>query len=84
MRELTALAFERLSRGNTKLHGALSAFARVAIADGSIIRLHDALRPDYPSVWTNHTKAGAKLHAVIDGATRTPNSQRPTPSVAAS
>jgi len=72
MRELTMHAFERLSRGKTNLHGALSAFAKGAIADGSIIRLHDALRPDYPSVWTNHTKAGAKLHAVVDGATRTP------------
>jgi IS4 transposase len=79
MRQLMVHAFERLSLGTTKLHGALSAFTKVAIADGSIIRLHDALRADYPSVWTNHTKAGAKLHAVIDGATRTPSCVRIVP-----
>ena len=46
MRQLTVLAFERLSVGTTRLHTALAAFAKVAIADGSIIRLHEALKSD--------------------------------------
>lgn len=71
MRQLVAVAFERLV-GAAKLTGVLASFARIAIADGSRVRLHDALEKDYPSVWTNHTKASAKLHVVIDGATRTP------------
>lgn len=44
MRELTAHAFEHLSRGKTKLHGALSAFVKVAIAD----EVRRALRRDVP------------------------------------
>ena len=79
MRELTMHAFERLSRGDTKPHGALSAFRQGRYRRRLDHSVHDALRPDYPSVWTNHTKAGAKLHAVIDGATRTPTCGRIVP-----
>ena len=51
---------------------ALQAFRRVFIADGSLIRLRDALQDDFPSVWTHHTKASAKVHLVIDALRRTP------------
>ena len=57
----------------------LAAFAKVFIADGSLVRLHPNLQHDYPSVWTNHTKAGAKLHVTIDGASRTPEILRIVP-----
>jgi putative transposase len=73
MRALTVHALRQLSQcGTSKLERALSAFAKVFIADGSLIRLSDALASDYPSVWTNHTKASIKLHVVMNGVTRTP------------
>jgi IS4 transposase len=73
MRQLVAVAFERLARTGTKLHGTLAHFAKVFIADGSLVRLDDALKAHYPSVWSNHTKASAKLHLTIDAASRTPS-----------
>jgi putative transposase len=73
MRRLAMGAFEQLSQHGLRPQRALRAFAKVFIADGSLIRLHDALAAHYPSVWTNHTKASAKLHLVIDGITRTPS-----------
>jgi len=72
MKQLTTHAFEHLKEGPSRLRRTLAAFAKIFIADGSLVRLHPNLRDDYPSVWTNHTKAGAKLHVTIDGATRTP------------
>ena len=68
MKQLTSHAFEHLKGGTSKLQRTLAAFAKVFIADGSLVRLHPNLQHDYPSVWTNHTKAGAKLHVTIDGA----------------
>ncbi|HSQ65332.1 MAG TPA: IS4 family transposase [Polyangiaceae bacterium] len=79
LRELTERAFADLASRPSKLNDALSAFARLLIADGSLLRLHDELEVDYPSVWTNHTRASAKLHVVIDGATRTPRRVRIAP-----
>jgi putative transposase len=32
----------------------------------------DALERHYPSVWTNHTRASAKVHVIMNGTTRTP------------
>jgi putative transposase len=72
MKQLTTHAFEHLNEGTSRLQRTLAAFAKVFIADGSLVRLHPNLQDDYPSVWTNHTKAGAKLHVTIDGASRTP------------
>jgi putative transposase len=74
LRELTLRAFEDLGAPARRMHLALSAFLEVFIADGSLIRWGDALVPWYPSVWTHHTKASAKLHVILDAATRTPRS----------
>jgi putative transposase len=79
MKQLTERAFEKLSRGSTRMCLALRAFTRVFIVDGSLIRLADALEGDYPSVWTNHTKASAKLHLVVNAKTRTPTITRIVP-----
>ena len=79
MKQLTERAFEKLSRGSTRMCLALRAFTRVFIVDGSLIRLADALEHDYPSVWTNHTKASAKLHLVVNAKTRTPTITRIVP-----
>ncbi len=72
VRQLTEVALAKLATADSRLALALSAFAKVFIVDGSLIRLHDALDADSPSVWTNHAKTSAKLHVVIDGAHRTP------------
>jgi len=72
LRELTLRVFERLGANARRMHLALSALLEVFIADGSLVRLGDALEPWYPSVWTNHTKASAKLHVIMNAATRTP------------
>lgn len=70
--QLTQHAFARLALSRNRLTRALGAFSKLLIADGSLLRLKDGLERDYPSVWTNHTKASAKLHIVANGATRTP------------
>jgi hypothetical protein len=44
----------------------------VFIADGSLVRFHDNLEADYPSVWTNHMKASGKLHVVMNAVGRIP------------
>jgi putative transposase len=79
MKQLAERALARLGRGGSRPQMALEAFRRVFIADGSLIRLGDALEQDYPSVWTNHTKASAKPHLVIDAMTRTPTITRIVP-----
>lgn len=79
MKQLTECAFEKLSRGSTRMCLALRAFTRVFLVDGSLIRLPDALEDDYPSVWAHHTKAGAKVHLVVNAKTRTPTITRIVP-----
>lgn len=72
MKQLTTHAFEHFRAVSSRLQRSLAAFAKVFIADGSLVCLHPNLREDYPSVWTNHTKTGAKVDVTIDGASRTP------------
>jgi putative transposase len=79
MQQLTQHVFKLLAHSGTRMQRALAAFSKVLIADGSLVRLHDALQADYPSVWTNHTKASAKVHIVMNGATRTPEILRIVP-----
>jgi putative transposase len=74
LRKLTFRALAQLGEQTTRMQLALSAFVEILIADGSLVRLQDALEPWYPSVWTNHTKASAKMHVVMDARTRTPRS----------
>jgi hypothetical protein len=79
LRELTESTFADLTQSPSRLNGALAAFTRLLVADGSLLRLRDELEADYPSVWTNHTRASAKLHVVIDAVTRTPRHVRVAP-----
>jgi len=72
LRELADDAFADLDRADARMQQALEAFERVFIADGSLVRFHDSLEADYPSVWTNHMKASAKLHVVMNAAGRIP------------
>jgi len=72
LRELADEALANLDRAGARLQLALKAFERVFIADGSLVRFHDSLKADFPSVWTNHMKASGKLHVVMDAAGRIP------------
>ena len=74
LRQLTFRALAELGGQTARMQRAWSAFVEVFVADGSLVRLRDALEPWYPSVWTNHTKASAKMHVVMDARTRTPRS----------
>ncbi len=59
MKQLTTRGFMQLKEGTSRLQRTLAALVEVFIADGSLVRLHPNLQDDYPSDWTNHTKAGA-------------------------
>lgn len=48
-----------------KLGGSLGGFRDVMLADASVLRLRDRLEKLFPACRTNHTKAAAKLHAVM-------------------
>ena len=73
MQKLTERALAKLAQGGTKKRRAFGVFAKLLIADGSLVRLPDALERHYPSVWTNHTRASAKVHVLMNGTTRTPD-----------
>lgn len=73
MQKLTERALAKLAQDGTKRRRAFGVFAKLLIADGSLVRLPDALERHYPSVWTNHTRASAKLHVIMNGTTRTPD-----------
>ncbi len=47
------------------LHGCLEGFRDLVIADGTVVRLHALLENAFAACRTNHTKAAAKLHAVM-------------------
>jgi putative transposase len=53
------------ARLGTRLGGKLARFRDVCAIDATVIRLHDVLEKAYPATRTNHTKAAAKLHAVL-------------------
>ena len=45
--------------------GILSNFVDTLAMDATVIRLHPLLEKAFPSAWTNHTKASAKLEVVM-------------------
>jgi len=66
MRTLSLEALQRQARMRPRLKGVFAPFVEVLAVDSSLLRLHHALEPFYPSVWRNHTKASAKLGVVIN------------------
>lgn len=61
---IEACAHHALRLG-TRLGGKLARFKDVCAIDATVIRLHDLLEKAYAATRTNHTKAAAKLHAVL-------------------
>lgn len=72
MKRLVLDAFESAAAHRPRLHRAFRTFQQVLIADGTVIRLHEALSASFPSVWPNHMPASAKLHMVINAIGRGP------------
>jgi hypothetical protein len=65
MRTLTFEALEQLGRKRPKMRSVFAPFREVLAVDSALVRLHDALEPHYPSVWTHYMKASAKLTVVM-------------------
>jgi IS4 transposase len=78
MKRLVQDALEHMARTRPRLHHAFAAFTKVLVVDGTVIRLHEALRTQFPSVWPNHMPASAKLHVVMNVVGRGPSSVRVT------
>ncbi len=66
MRKLTLEALERTARARPNLRGVFAPFVEVLAIDAALIRLHSALAASYPSVFTHHMKASAKLGVVMN------------------
>jgi hypothetical protein len=65
-RTLALDALSELSRHQPKLKAAFAPLREVLAVDCALLRLHDALEPFYPSVWTHYMKASAKLCVVMN------------------
>jgi IS4 transposase len=72
MRRLTVDALEASAAKCNKLRDAFKPFVEVLAIDSSLVRLHAGLKKQYPSVWTNHTEASAKLTIVTNVVGRGP------------
>ena len=66
VRTLAIEALGTLARARPRLRSVLSPFVDVLAVDSALLRLHDALKPFYPSVWTHYMKASAKLTVVMN------------------
>lgn len=49
-----------------RLSGVASAFVEVLAIDSSLVRVSDEMAGDWPSVWSNHTKASVKITAITN------------------
>jgi hypothetical protein len=66
LRQLTTDALSRAQRSRPRLRGVFAPFVEVLAVDTALLRLHNALESDYPSVWTHYMKASAKLGVVMN------------------
>lgn len=67
MRRVTSTALERsASHARPATAGALGRFREVVATDSTLLRLHECLRPLFPSVWTHHMPASLKLNVVMN------------------
>lgn len=66
MRTLALEALEQVAQRRSRLQGVFAPFREVLAIDSALLRLHDALEPFYPSVFTHHMKASAKLGMVMN------------------
>ena len=76
LKQLVHESLQQLAAQRPRLQGVLRTFEQVLVADGTVIRLHEALAPAFPSVWTHHMPASAKLHVVMNAVGRGPSRVR--------
>ncbi|MBK7586095.1 MAG: IS4 family transposase [Myxococcales bacterium] len=79
MRQLADEALGKTTGAKEKLRKAFKPFADVLAIDSCIIRLHAGLAKHYPSVWTHHTPASAKLTMVCNVVGRGPRTLQISP-----
>ena len=63
---LVADVIEVVVPGTDDSQGIFASFKEVLAVDATVIRLHAMLEKQYAACRTNHTKAAAKLHAIIN------------------
>jgi hypothetical protein len=66
VRTLALESLEQLASGRPKLRAVFAPFREVLAVDSALLRLHNALEPFYPSVWTHYMKASIKLGMVMN------------------
>lgn len=79
LRRLAQEGIDRLGASPTAPGGFLKGFKELLAIDSTVIGLHDLLASDFPGCRTNHTKAAAKLHMVMNAADGSPRHLRLTP-----
>jgi putative transposase len=65
MADIAAKVVERAAGGSHELVGPFGALAGLIAVDSTILRLRDLLADAFPGSRTNHSKAAAKVHAVM-------------------
>lgn len=65
LRRIVAHLLEATAGGVADLGGSLRGFKDIMLTDSSVLRLRGKLEKRFPACRTNHTKAAAKLHAVM-------------------
>ena len=65
LRQIAEQLLEGAIGSMAQLTGTFSGFRDVMITDATVIRLRQLLEKEFPACRTNHTKAAAKLHAVM-------------------
>lgn len=66
LRAILARVLETTAGGDEGTRVALGSIREVLCVDSTVIRLHEALAKVFPACRTNHTKAAAKLHTVLN------------------
>lgn len=79
LKRLACEGIERLGEGAASPKGYLNAFKELLAVDSTVVRLHELLANTYPGCRTNHTKAAAKLHMVMNVADGSPRRLKLTP-----
>jgi putative transposase len=78
LKALVEEAMAKVEMNAPALRQSLGRFKQVLVADGSLLRLHNGLARDFPSVWRHYMKASAKLHVILNVSGRSAQSVRLT------
>jgi IS4 transposase len=79
LRRLALDTMERQAAGAAAPRGYLAGFRELLAMDATVLRLRELLAGTYAASRTNHTKAAAKLHAVVNAIDGSPRHLKLTP-----